>query len=133
MRRARWLRPHSPCSSWPLFVGQVTGSGSGRWPLWSEANIAVRSGSPPVALRIPEAWRGRVGMAFGDRGIVVALRVGHCPAAGRWSLWAGGFYVRSPTCAPVKIAVGARSRTVRFGVGRHCPAAGSAASSQGGF
>ncbi len=49
------------------------------------------------------------------------LRVAACASPpNRWNGYAGGFYVREPSCVPIIVRVGQRSKGMRFGIGRSC-------------
>jgi hypothetical protein len=95
------------------------------WPYWEKAGLVIRMGSPPVLVSVPSAWRKRVAITWGSSGTVSTLQFGHCPPpATTWSAYAGGFYLRSPACLPLRISVGGKTAKVWFGLGRRCPAGG---------
>jgi hypothetical protein len=66
-------------------------------------------------------WRKAI--TWGNRGgPVSAVRIARCkgPAAVGHA-YAGGFFLRArASCVPILFRVGARSATVRFGLGRRC-------------
>ena len=96
-------------------------TGERPWRYWQKAGLLVHMGSPPVTVSVPAAWRDRLAITWGGSGVVPALRIGHCPmAAGAWSAYAGGFYVRSPGCVPLDVRIGTRATTAWFAVGRSC-------------
>ena len=102
---------------------QVVATRSRAWPFWRKAGLVIRGGSPPVSVTVPQAWRNRAAIHWGNSGIVSALRIGSCPRFGDepWNAYAGGFHLRSPSaCVPLIFRVGNRSATVRFGLGRAC-------------
>jgi len=69
----------------------------------------------------PARWRGRFAVIWGDSTIVSELRLPNCPGDARsWNVYAGGFYLAAPACAPVRLQYETRSATVWFGVGRRC-------------
>jgi hypothetical protein len=109
----------------PAYLQQVVTSGGQTWPYWRKAGLVVRGGSPPVSVTVPRAWRNRAAVTWGNAtGIVRGVRIASCPASTqkRWNAYAGGFYLRSRSaCVPLRFRVGARSATVRFGLGRRCP------------
>ena len=106
----------------PARLTQVVDSGSGRWPYWRKAGLVIRANALPVRVTVPRAWRKRVAITWGNSGTVSGLTVGPCPSPPQvWNAYAGGFYLRARNvCAPLTFTVGARSQTVRFGLGRAC-------------
>ena len=110
----------------PGYLKQVVPTRTGPWRAWRKAGLAIRTGSAPVVVSVPRAWRKRVAITWGGTGPVEALRIEGCPPpATAWSVYAGGFYLRAPACVPLVFRVGSRRTTVRFGVGRRCPASRS--------
>jgi hypothetical protein len=96
---------------------------AGPWHYWHKAGLLIRAGSPPVVITVPQSWRHRAAITWGSNaGIVSKLQLGNCPQPrGTWNAYAGGFYLRSAAaCVPLVFRVGQHSRTVRFGIGRHC-------------
>lgn len=96
---------------------------SEKWPYFSKAGLVIRGGSPSVSVSVPNAWRKRAAISWGNTRVVGALRIASCPAWGPkpWNAYAGGFFLRSRSaCVPLVFRVGKRSETVRFGLGRHC-------------
>jgi hypothetical protein len=108
----------------PAFIPQTTASGDERWPYWSKSGLVVRANSPRVLVSVPRRWRKRAAIGWGNVDAVSALRIASCPPSsslGRWNPYAGGFHLRSrAACVPLTFRVGARTATVRFGVGRRC-------------
>jgi hypothetical protein len=107
----------------PAFLQQVVPSGDQRWPYWRKAGLVIRGGAPVVEVVVPDAWRHRVRLAWGNGGH--SVRFARCPPLGEkpGNAYAGGFQLRSrKTCLPLIFRVGNRSETVRFGLGRKCPA-----------
>jgi len=110
----------------PAHLGQVVRARTGPWRYWRKAGLAIRTGSSPVEVSVPRAWRRRVAITWGDTGPVGALRIEGCPPpATAWSAYAGGFYLRAPSCVPVVLQVGSRKATVWLGVGRRCSRSGT--------
>ena len=91
---------------------------SGPWRYWRKAGVLVRANAR-VSIGVPRTWRRRAAITWGDTGIVSSIRFAPC-ATHRWNAYAGGFYVRRPACVPLTIAVGERSRVVKFGIGTRC-------------
>jgi hypothetical protein len=108
----------------PATLRQIVPSDETPWRYWRKAGLVV-TGSEPVIVSVPPAWRDRLAITWGNRpGIVSALRIAGCPRElgvepGR--AYAGGFYLKTRSaCVPLTFRVGARSATVRFGLGRRC-------------
>ena len=107
----------------PARLIQVVPTHDRPWAYWRKAGLVVRAGSPPVTVSVPATWRRRAAITWGNRtGTVSALRIASCPGAKTvWNAYAGGFYLRTRfACVPLRVSVGARSRVVRFGLGRPC-------------
>jgi hypothetical protein len=108
----------------PAFVPQAVEAGSGRWPFWSKSGLAIRASSPPVLVSVPARFRDAVAVEWGSSGPVSALRFASCAGGGPlgdWNPYAGGFLLRArAACVPLTFRVGARTATVRFGVGKRC-------------
>jgi hypothetical protein len=93
----------------------------GRWPYTRKAGLLVRAGTAGVVIAVPQAWRSRVAISWGDSAIVSALRIALCSGPpNRWNVYTGGFQLRRPACAPLLVRVGARERRVWFALGRRC-------------
>jgi len=96
-----------------------------QWPYFRRVGLVVRGGTSPVTITVPEGWRDRVAISWGNTPAVSSLQIASCGAAVSkpWNAYAGGFHLRSRAdCVPLDIRVGGRSTTVRFGVGRACGA-----------
>jgi hypothetical protein len=109
----------------PAYLPQTFPRRVERWRYWTKAGLSVRGGSPPVRVTIPKPWRSRASVGWGD-GSGSSLRIASCPAyepEKPWNGYAGGFYLRARSaCVPLIFRVGQRTETVRFGIGRRCPA-----------
>jgi hypothetical protein len=104
------------------------------WPYFRKAGLVVRADRGPVVVSVAKAWRTRVAISWGGAGGSV-LRIAHCStkyelrdtdangAPKMGNAYAGGFRLRSRSaCVPLIFRVGKQSETVRFGLGRRCPA-----------
>jgi len=106
----------------PRYLAQVV-SVSGYWPYWRKAGLLVRAGTKRMSVTVPEPWRNRLAISWGDSGTVAALRIEPCTRPPyKWNVYTGGFYPRASACVPLIIRVGTRSTTVHFGIGTRCPA-----------
>jgi hypothetical protein len=95
------------------------------WPYFRRVGLVVRGGTSPVTITVPEGWRDRVAISWGNTPAVSSLQIASCDVAVSkpWNAYAGGFHLRSRAdCVPLDIRVGGRSTTVRLGVGRACGA-----------
>ena len=107
----------------PAFIPQVVRTPGQPWPYWEKAGLVVRAGNDPVAVSVPQAWRRRAAITWGNGAPAVqSLRIAACPApANVWNAYAGGFFLRSRgACVPLVFQVGRRRRTVAFGIDRRC-------------
>ena len=108
----------------PPYLAQVVPTGEKPWAYWRKAGLVVRAGGPAVSITVPTAWRtrGAIAWGYGNTGVFDSLRIVGCPGPmGRGFAYSGGFYLRSESaCLPLVFSVGARNRTVRFGLGRRC-------------
>ncbi|SRR6266496_120443 len=109
----------------PAFLGQAVALHERPWPYWLKAALVIKAGAPAVSIRVPERWKNRVAIIWGNgnydpgTSIRIAGNCGTGPDVG--NACAGGFYLRSRgACIPLVFSVGDRSATVRFGIGRHC-------------
>jgi hypothetical protein len=104
---------------------QAARNGGTSWPYFRRVGLIVRGGTSPVTITVPEGWRDRVAVSWGDTPPVSSLQIASCgtSVSKPWNAYAGGFHLRSRAdCVPLDIRVGGRSTSVRFGVGRACGA-----------
>ena len=90
------------------------------WAYFAKYGIAIRADSPAVLITVPEAWRHRAAIAWGNNiGAVSSLRLLGCPRQmGAWNGYAGGFYLRSASgCVPLVFNIGRRTATLSFAIG----------------
>jgi hypothetical protein len=89
---------------------------------WIKVGLNVEAGHP-VTVRVPVQFRRSYQLGW-DRTGTALERFVPCAAdsTGRWTFFAGGFLYERPVCAPLQVNVDGRSATVRFGLGRNCPA-----------
>ena len=95
------------------------------WPYFRRVGLVVRGGTSPVTITVPEGWRDRVAISWGNTPAVSSLQIASCgvSVSKPWNAYAGGFHLSSRAdCVPLDISVGGRSTTVRLGVGRACGA-----------
>jgi hypothetical protein len=93
------------------------------WPYFRKVGLLVRGGASTVTVSVPEGWRDRVAISWGNTPAVSSLQIASCRASVSkpWNAYAGGFYLRSSAdCVPLDVRVGGLSTSVRFGVGRSC-------------
>ncbi len=94
-----------------------------RWRYYRNAGIAIRAGTSAVNVSVPEGWRQRVAVSWGDSPASSSLDFAPCERSGRgaWNAYSGGFHLRARgDCVPLVVTVGGMSTTVRVGVGRAC-------------
>jgi hypothetical protein len=90
------------------------------WAYFAKYGLAIRAGSPAVLITVPEAWRHRAGIGWGNNsGVVSSLRLLSCPRQlGAWNAYAGGFYLRSPSgCVPLVFHIGRQTAALTFAIG----------------
>jgi hypothetical protein len=107
------------------YLGQPGRTITGRWRYATTAYLLVHTGTKAVTLSVPQAWRGRFGIDFGNSGNhgLPALRVSPCRYAlsnGVWNEFGGSFSFNTRACAPLIVRVGKRSSTTHFGLGKRC-------------
>jgi hypothetical protein len=107
----------------PAHLRQVIPTHRRPWRYSRKAGLVVHGGEAGVTVSVPEAWRRRVAITWGNQtGIVSSLRILGCPSsANLWNAYAGGFYLRARSaCVPLIFRVRERTKVVRFGIGRTC-------------
>jgi hypothetical protein len=105
----------------PLQLG--VGNGTAAWPRFAKQGLMVQR-AKPFELIIPEAWRIRARMSWGQSPLTVRLRVQGCPAStpgAKWLAFAGGFYAERQLCLPLIVKTATERRTVKIGIGMQCP------------
>jgi hypothetical protein len=128
------LRPKSPFAAGyrrvlgvisvpAAYIPQVVRLTGGRWPYWEKSGLVVRAGRSPVTVSVPQAWRTRAAISWGNnKPAVSSLLISACPSPPNvWNAYAGGFFMRSHgACIPLVFQVGDRRKVVRFGIDRRC-------------
>ena len=105
------------------YIPQVVRITGGRWPYWEKAGMVVRAGRSAVTVSVPQGWRTRAAITWGNaKPAVSSLRFAPCPSpANVWNAYAGGFLMRSHgACIPLIFQVGQRRQLVRFGIDHRC-------------
>ena len=95
-------------------------TGTSPWAYFSKYGIAIRPDSPAVLITVPEAWRHRAAIGWGNNiGGVSSLRLLSCPRQiDAWNGYAGGFYLRSASgCVPLIFEIGRQTATLSFAIG----------------
>jgi len=90
------------------------------WAYFAKYGINIRADSPAVLITVPEAWRHRAAIGWGNNiGAVSSLRLLSCPRQiGAWNGYPGGFYLRSASgCVPLVFNIGRRTATLSFAIG----------------
>lgn len=104
-------------------LGSTTVPGS--WRYWSKAVVAVRKGNARVTISVPEAWRSKLAVVWGNRAVILPkIRFSICNDATTpsWSAYAGGLYLRQHVaCVPLVVGDGKRTTTVRVAIDGTCP------------
>jgi hypothetical protein len=118
-----------PASAPPVHLERATPTDVQPWAYFAKYGIAIRAGSPAVLITVPEAWRQRAGIGWGNNlGVASSLRLPRCPGQpGAWDVYVGGFYLRSPSgCVPLDFNLGRQIATLTFAIGTpNCGSAGS--------
>lgn len=103
----------------------LTGSSDPAARLFAKWGLLVRAGAR-FDLIVPVRLRDRLSIGWGNAGeghVGAAIRVPGCRGGHdeRWLAFAGGYYVRSPICAPLIVDAGGLRRRVWIGIGKPCP------------
>lgn len=105
---------------------QVTESGQTANPkLFAKTGLMIRDGAS-FSIQVAPEYADRAKIGWGSPGPTAArLAAESCraptrPASG-WLALPGGYYVDQPTCLPIIVSSGGRSRQVNIGVGTTCP------------
>lgn len=104
----------------PARVEAGAPTGTLPWAYFSKWGIAIRAGSPAVLITVPQAWRHRAAVGWGNSASGVnSLRLLSCPGqTGAWNAYAGGFFLRSASgCVPLVVEIGRQTTTLSFAVG----------------
>ena len=94
------------------------------WPYWLKAGLVIRANGTPVSVTVPQAWRTRAAIAWGNGdGAFSSVRFEGCGGgANVGNAYAGGFVLRvRSACLPLVFRARSRTAVVRFGLGRVCP------------
>jgi hypothetical protein len=120
----------------PAYMSQVSTTARTPWSYWRKAAFIIRAGGPAISVSIAKSSRKRMAVSWGwSAGAVSSLRFARCSTRyelrdtderGRPKMgnaYSGGFFLRARSaCVPLMIRVGHRTATIRFGIGRRCPA-----------
>lgn len=103
----------------------LTGSRDPAARLFAKQGLVVRAGTR-FDLLVPARLRDRLSIGWGNAGgghVGSTIRVAACRAGrnGGWLAFAGGYYVRSPMCAPLIVDARGMRRRVWIGIGKACP------------
>ena len=104
----------------PAHLEPGAATGTSPWAYFSKYGIAIRADSPAVLITVPETWRHRAAIGWGNNaGGVNSLRVLSRPRQlGAWDMYAGGFFLRSASgCVPLVFEVGRQTATLSFAIG----------------
>jgi|SRR5882724_6596356 len=108
----------------PAFLGQAVALHERPWPYWLKAALVIRAGGPPVSISVPEQWKNRVAIIWGNGNYDAgsSIRIASCGTDSTvGNAYAGGFFLRfRAACVPLVFRVAHRSAIVRFGIGRRC-------------
>jgi hypothetical protein len=107
----------------PAYIPQVVNTPGKRWPYMEKAGLVLRAARSPVTVTVPQAWRTRAAITWGNgKPAVSSLRFAPCPSPPNvWNHYPGGFFLSSHgACVPLVFQVGQRRKLVRFGIDRRC-------------
>ena len=113
----------------PAYHRQVVRTADERWPYFRKAGLGILAGrGQPISVAVAKGWRNRVAISWGnntDRAFAL-VRFARCAKfrpPKSWNVYAGGFFLRSPSaCVPLTFRVGRRTTVLRFGLGERCAA-----------
>lgn len=93
--------------------------------LFAKWGLVIRAGAR-LRLIVPDRLRNRFSIGWGNagaghRGTTIVVDACPGPRGAKWLVYAGGYYVRDPFCAPLIVAAHRQRRRVRIGVGKACP------------
>src|SRR5215472_2484424 len=71
----------------PAHLEQAAPTATRPWAYFAKYGIAIRAGSPAVLITVPQAWRHRAGIGWGNNlGVASTLRLLSCPRQiGAWN------------------------------------------------
>jgi hypothetical protein len=104
----------------PAHIERAASTATRPWSYFAKYGIEIRADSPDVLITVPEAWRQRAAIGWGNNiGTVSSLRLASCPRQlGEWNVYAGGFYLRSASgCVPLIIHIRRQTTTLSFAIG----------------
>src|ERR1700693_5098600 len=86
------------------YIPQVVPISGEQWPYGEKAGLVVRAGRSSVTVSVPQAWRTRAAITWGNnKPVVSSLRLAPCPSPPNvWNAYAGGFFLSSHgACIPL--------------------------------
>jgi hypothetical protein len=91
-------------------------------PYFAKFGLFLRDREDPIELAVPEPWRDRFAISWGDYGPQQAsvVRIFGCTSTRRWVAYPGGFYVRKPACVPLLVRSGGKSTRIWIAMGTAC-------------
>jgi hypothetical protein len=106
------MQPHAAQANRPL-------------PYFAKQGIQLHSGRQPVEVLVPNRWRSRFAIGWGENGgpqQASAVRLLACsPVLGHaWLTYPGGYFVRKPACVPLVIRIGRETTRIRLSIGKSC-------------
>jgi hypothetical protein len=97
---------------------------NGSTRLFAKIGLLIASGAS-FELVVPAEWVGHLMIGWGNPGIRTSrLHVSGCVAnttQKRWLVYAGGYWVDTPACVPLRVTAGGRDQLVQIGIGKACP------------
>ena len=108
----------------PALIPGSAPTGERVWTHFSKWGLVVRGGvRRPVTVTVPQAWRTRVAISWGNagHGVFHTVRLARCDDPTVGYAYAGGFFLRRPSgCVPLRFTSGTRSQVVWFGIVSRC-------------